>query len=217
MLKYSSLLALSNPLILCNKVFKCTEDFTLARRFINCKHPTIWVLLKALHRQQALTDNALVHIARGEQKPVTLIYHKNHLTPVHYVVSKICCFLNSVYLLRTNQNSNIIVLNYIVGGSIVGGSIVGGSIVVGSILGDQLSWGQLSGVNCRGVNCRGVNCRGVNCRGSIVGGQLSEGQLSPTLYNTLPAVKKVSDCPLTLSEPVPKKGLWKNQDRSTSV
>ena len=36
MLKYSSLLALSIPLILCNKVFKCTEDFTLARRFINC-------------------------------------------------------------------------------------------------------------------------------------------------------------------------------------
>ena len=32
---------------------------------ISCKHPTIWVLLKAL------TDNTLVHIARGEQKPVT--------------------------------------------------------------------------------------------------------------------------------------------------
>ena len=27
------------------------------------------------------------------------------------------------------------------------------------------------------------------------------------MYNTLPAVKKVSDCPLTLSESVPKKGL----------
>ena len=27
------------------------------------------------------------------------------------------------------------------------------------------------------------------------------------MYNTLPAVKKVSDGPLTLSEPVPKKGL----------
>ena len=38
---------------------------------LSCKHPTIWVLLKALHRQQALTDNTLVHIARGEQKPVT--------------------------------------------------------------------------------------------------------------------------------------------------
>ena len=36
MLKYSSLLALNIPLILCNKVFKRTEDFTLARRFINC-------------------------------------------------------------------------------------------------------------------------------------------------------------------------------------
>ena len=24
------------PLILCNKLFKCTEDFTLARLFINC-------------------------------------------------------------------------------------------------------------------------------------------------------------------------------------
>ena len=36
MLKYSSLLALSIPLILCNKVFNSTEDFTLARRFINC-------------------------------------------------------------------------------------------------------------------------------------------------------------------------------------
>ena len=38
---------------------------------LSCKHPTIWVLLKALHRQQALTDNTLAHIARGEQKPVT--------------------------------------------------------------------------------------------------------------------------------------------------
>ena len=56
------------------------------------------------------------------------------LFSVHYVVSKICCFLNSVYLLRTEQNSNIIVLNYVVGGSIVGGSIVGGSIVGGSIV-----------------------------------------------------------------------------------
>ena len=27
------------------------------------------------------------------------------------------------------------------------------------------------------------------------------------MNNTLPTVKKVSDCPLTLSEPVPKKGL----------
>ena len=27
------------------------------------------------------------------------------------------------------------------------------------------------------------------------------------MYNTLPAVKKVSDCPLSLSESVPKKGL----------
>ena len=27
------------------------------------------------------------------------------------------------------------------------------------------------------------------------------------MKNTLPAVKKVSDCPLTISEPVPKKGL----------
>ena len=36
MLKYSSLLALSIPLILCNKVFNSTEDFTLAQRFINC-------------------------------------------------------------------------------------------------------------------------------------------------------------------------------------
>ena len=62
----------------------------------------------------------------------------------HYVVSKICCFLNSVYLILTDQNSNIIVLNYIVGGSIVGGSIVGGSIVGGSIVGGQLSGGQLS-------------------------------------------------------------------------
>ena len=38
---------------------------------LSCKHPTIWVLLKALHRQQALTDNTLAHIARGEQKSVT--------------------------------------------------------------------------------------------------------------------------------------------------
>ena len=42
--------------------------------------------------------------------------------------------LNSVYLLRSDKNSNIIVLNYIVRGSIVGGSIVGGSIVGGSIV-----------------------------------------------------------------------------------
>ena len=27
------------------------------------------------------------------------------------------------------------------------------------------------------------------------------------MYNTLPAVKKASDCPLCLSESVPKKGL----------
>ena len=36
MLKYSLLLALSIPLILCNKEFNSAEDFTLARRFINC-------------------------------------------------------------------------------------------------------------------------------------------------------------------------------------
>ena len=61
------------------------------------------------------------------------------------VVSKICCFLNSVYLLRTDQNSNIIVLNYIVGGSIVGGSIVGGSIVGGSIVGGSIVGGSIVG------------------------------------------------------------------------
>ena len=94
--------------------------------------------------------------------------------------TKICCFLNSVYLLRTDKNSNIIVLNYIVGVSIVGSQLSGGQLS-----GGQLSGGQLSGVNCQGqlsggqlsgVNCRGVTCRGFNCRGSIV-----EGQLSPTL------------------------------------
>lgn len=35
---------------------------------LTCKHPTIWVLLKALHRQQALTNNTLAQIARGETK-----------------------------------------------------------------------------------------------------------------------------------------------------
>ena len=34
---------------------------------LSCKHPTIWVLLKAIHRQQALTDNTLAHIARGSR------------------------------------------------------------------------------------------------------------------------------------------------------
>ena len=44
------------------------------------------------------------------------------------------------FVVRTDQNSNIIVLNYIVGGSIVRGSIVGGQLS-----GGQLSVGQLSG------------------------------------------------------------------------
>ena len=70
--------------------------------------------------------------------------------------------LNSVYLLRTDQNSNIIVLNYIFGGSIVGRSIVGGSIVGGKLSGGQLSGGQLSG-------------------GQLSGGQLSGGQLSGSI------------------------------------
>ena len=34
---------------------------------LTCKHPTIWVLLKALHRQQALT-NTLSYITLGETK-----------------------------------------------------------------------------------------------------------------------------------------------------
>ena len=67
------------------------------------------------------------------------------------IFTKICCFLNSVYLLRSDKNSNIIVLNYIVGGSIVGGSIVGGSIVGGSIVGGQLSGGQLSPTHREGL------------------------------------------------------------------
>ena len=57
---------------------------------------------------------------------------------------------------RTDHNSNIIVLNYIVGGSIVGGTNVGGSIVGGSIVGGSIVGGKLSG------------------------GKLSGGQLSPT-------------------------------------
>ena len=59
------------------------------------------------------------------------------------IFTKICCFLNSVYLLRSDKNSNIIVLNYIVGGSIVGGSIVGGSIVGGSIVGGSIVGGSI--------------------------------------------------------------------------
>ena len=35
---------------------------------VACKHPSIWVLLKSLQRQQALTDNMLSHIAQGETK-----------------------------------------------------------------------------------------------------------------------------------------------------
>ena len=35
---------------------------------IACQHPSIWVLLKSLQRQQALTDNMLSHIAQGETK-----------------------------------------------------------------------------------------------------------------------------------------------------
>ena len=35
---------------------------------LTCQHPSIWVLLKSLQRQQALTDNILVHIDRGDTK-----------------------------------------------------------------------------------------------------------------------------------------------------
>ena len=35
---------------------------------VACQHPSIWVLLKSLQRQQALTDNMLSHIAQGEIK-----------------------------------------------------------------------------------------------------------------------------------------------------
>ena len=35
---------------------------------VACQHPSIWVLLKSLQRQQALTDNMLSHIAQGESK-----------------------------------------------------------------------------------------------------------------------------------------------------
>ena len=35
---------------------------------VACQHPSIWVLLKSLQRQQALTDNMLNHIAKGETK-----------------------------------------------------------------------------------------------------------------------------------------------------
>ena len=36
--------------------------------FVACQHPSIYVLLKSLQRQQALTDNMLSHIAQGETK-----------------------------------------------------------------------------------------------------------------------------------------------------
>ena len=35
---------------------------------VACQHPSIWVLLKSLQRQQALTDNMLSHITQGETK-----------------------------------------------------------------------------------------------------------------------------------------------------
>ena len=44
------------------------------------------------------------------------------------IFTKICCFLNSVYLLRTDKNSNIIVLNNIVGGQLSGGQLSGGQL-----------------------------------------------------------------------------------------
>ena len=57
---------------------------------------------------------------------VTITWEYTYLSlvpsyPCSLCCSNICCFLNSVYLLRTDQNSNIIVLNYIVGGLIVRG------------------------------------------------------------------------------------------------
>ena len=60
------------------------------------------------------------------------------------IFTKICCFLNSVYLLRTDKNSNIIVLNYIVGGQLSGGQLSGGQLSGGQLSGGQLSGGQLS-------------------------------------------------------------------------
>ena len=33
---------------------------------VACQHPSIWMLLKSLQRQQALTDNMPSHIAQGE-------------------------------------------------------------------------------------------------------------------------------------------------------
>ena len=35
---------------------------------VACQHPSIWVLLKSLQRQQALINNMLSHIAQGETK-----------------------------------------------------------------------------------------------------------------------------------------------------
>ena len=76
-----------------------------------------------------------------------------------------------VYLLRTDQNSNIIVLNYIVGVSQLSGVNCQGSIFGGSIVGGSFVGGQLSGVNCRG-SIVGGSIVGGNCRGSIVGGSI---------------------------------------------
>ena len=53
--------------------------------------------------------------------------------PCSLCCSNICCFLNSVYLLRTDQNSNI-------------------KLYCRGV--------NCRGVNLRGVNCRGANCRG---------------------------------------------------------
>ena len=88
-----------------------------------------------------------------------MINHSTLYISNNCIFIKMCCFLNSVYLLRSDKNSNIIVLNYIVGGQLSGGQLSGGQLSGGQLLGGQLSGGQLSGGQLSGVNCRGVNCR----------------------------------------------------------
>ena len=96
------------------------------------------------------------------------------------IFKKICCFLNSVYLLRSDKNSNIIVLYYIVGGSIVGGSIVGGSIVGGSIVGVSIVGGSIVGGSIVG--------------GSIVGGSIVGGSIVAHPFSNLTGSCIIYNC-----------------------
>ena len=38
---------------------------------LTCQRPCIWILLKSFQREQALTDNTLTHISRGDIKQIS--------------------------------------------------------------------------------------------------------------------------------------------------